>query len=81
MTEEFELGDRVHLSELGRSRMMRGADKHGKIIGYGRTPSVVRVQFDELEYPVSLHRSYLERDRPAQLRLARLAPSRPIQVA
>lgn len=81
MTKELELGDRVHLSELGRSRMMRGADKHGKIVGFGRTPGVVRVQFDELEYPVSLHRTYLEQDRPAQLRLARLAPNCPTQVA
>lgn len=70
MTNEFEIGDRVHLSELGKSRTMRGNDKHGKIIGFGNTPSVVRVQFDELEYPVSLHRSYLELDKRALTRLA-----------
>lgn len=46
---------------------MRKVDRRGSVVGFGATQSVVRVQFDELGHPVSLHRSYIERDARAEL--------------
>ena len=70
----YELGARIRLSALGKSRMMRGADRRGRVIGFGRTDAIVRVQFDEFKCPVSLHHSYVERDKRAEIE-ARLASS------
>jgi hypothetical protein len=37
------------------------------VVGFGKTDSVIRVQFDEFAHPVSLHRSYIERDPRAEI--------------
>ena len=63
----FQVGAHVRLSELGKSRMMRGTDRRGRVVGLGRTETVVRVQFENLHNPVSLHQSYLERDKRAEI--------------
>jgi hypothetical protein len=67
MTKPYELGDRVRLSELGKSRTLKGNDKRGRVVGFGSTDRIIRVKFEELQCPVSLHRSYLERDTRAEL--------------
>ena len=61
--EYFRIGDRVRLSELGRSRMARNRASTAKIVGFGRTETTIRIIFDGSHYPVSIHASYLEKDR------------------
>lgn len=61
--EYFRVGDRVRLSELGRKRMTRNKATTAKVVGFGRTDSRVRIIFDGSSYPVSIHVSYLERDK------------------
>jgi hypothetical protein len=50
--ENFRVGERVRLSDLGRQRMPRSKSTSAKVVGYGRGSA----------YPVSIHISYLERD-------------------
>ena len=47
--------------------MMRKVERRGRVVGFGQTRSVVRVQFDEFDCPVSLHKSYIERDSRAEI--------------
>lgn len=61
--ESFRIGDRVRLSELGKKRMTRNRTTTAKVVGYGRVDTRVRILFDGSSYPVSIHVSYLERDR------------------
>ncbi len=61
--EYFRIGDRVRLSALGRQRMTRNKATTAKVVGFGRTDSRVRIIFDGSSYPVSIHVSYLERDK------------------
>ena len=59
----FQPGDQVRLSKLGESRMKRAPAKIGKVVGAGNrnfSPNIVRVQFDGMKRPVSLHRTYIE---------------------
>ena len=59
----FQPGDTVRLSKLGESRMKRAPAKTGKVVGAGHrnfSPNIVRVQFDGMKRPVSLHRTYIE---------------------
>jgi hypothetical protein len=59
----FQPGDTVRLSKLGESRMKRAPAKTGKIVAAGNrnlSPNIVRVQFDGMKRPVSLHRTYIE---------------------
>jgi hypothetical protein len=59
----FEPGDSVRLSKLGESRMKRAPSKTGKVLGVGvkrLSQDVVRVQFDGMKSPMSLHRTYIE---------------------
>ncbi|MCC8942817.1 hypothetical protein H8A99_42025 [Bradyrhizobium sp. Arg68] len=59
----FQIGDRVHLSELGASRLKKAPSKTGRIVGAGKASKLaVRVLFDGMKTPVSLHQSYLELD-------------------
>jgi hypothetical protein len=59
----FRIGDRIRLSELGRSRMTRIRSTTGKVVGFGRSETILRIVFDGSSYPVSIHSTYLERDR------------------
>ncbi|HKU05375.1 MAG TPA: hypothetical protein VJR30_04835 [Bradyrhizobium sp.] len=59
----FRIGDRVRLSELGKSRMTRSRAKKAKVVGFGRTETTIRVVFDQSSYPVTIHASYLEKDK------------------
>ncbi|MCW5705107.1 MAG: hypothetical protein R3D82_06515 [Xanthobacteraceae bacterium] len=59
----YRIGDRVRLSELGRSRMTRSRATSGRVVGFGRSETTIRIVFDGSNYPVSIHASYLERDR------------------
>jgi hypothetical protein len=74
---QFEFGDYVRLSELGRSRMMRGIERRGRVVGFGRTDSVVRVQFEAIQTPVSLHQKYLELDKRAAIEARMRASNSP----
>jgi hypothetical protein len=61
----FKPGDPIRLSKLGESRIKRAPSKTGTVVrGTGNQRSwsqnAVRVQFDGMKYPVSLHRSYIE---------------------
>ena len=61
--EYFRIGDRVRLSELGRKRMSRNRATTATVVGYGRSETTIRIVFDGSNYPVSIHASYLEKDR------------------
>lgn len=61
--EHFRIGDRVQLSELGRERMPRSKSRTAKVVGFGRSETRIRVVFDGSSYPVSIHVSYLEREK------------------
>jgi hypothetical protein len=61
----FQLGDRVRLSELGRSRAPRSQGKVGRIVKIPKSRSGLRifeVLFDGNKLPTRLHRSYIERE-------------------
>lgn len=58
---ELKVGDRVHLSELGRKRA-RISDKRGIIAGVPKSVTQYRVQWDGLRLPQLIHRTYLERE-------------------
>ena len=62
----LEIGQRVRLSPLGKSRMLRGKGRVGKVLGFGMSPRIVRVQFEDLNGPVSLHQTYIEIAKPNQ---------------
>ena len=57
-------GDPIRLSKLGESRIERAPSKTGTVLrGTGTQRSsqnAVRVQFDGMKNPMSLHRSYIE---------------------
>ena len=57
-------GDPIRLSKLGESRIKRARSKTGMVVrGTGTQRSsqnAVRVRFDGMKNPVSLHRSYIE---------------------
>ena len=55
----FEIGDRVCLSKLGESRIKKPRSRAGKVIGFGSSETRIRVLFDGLSQPTTLHRSYL----------------------
>lgn len=58
---EFEIGDRVRLSALGKQRSPRTPDRTGKILAiFGST---YKVLMDGKVMPVRLHGSYLEKLR------------------
>jgi len=57
---EITIGTRVKLSPLGAVRCPRHADKEGVVVGSGHYPSTVRLIFDDIKSPVSLHRDYVE---------------------
>jgi hypothetical protein len=54
-------GDRISLSELGRSHHPRYTGREGTVIGYSVYPSSLRIIWDELRTPVAIHRNYLQR--------------------
>jgi len=60
----FQPGVSIRLSKLGESRMRRAPSKTGRVLrGTGSQRSsqnAVRVQFDGMKHPVSLHLSYIE---------------------
>jgi hypothetical protein len=62
-SELFEIGDRVCLSRLGESRLKRAPSKAGTVIGFGFSAARVRVRFDGLSQPTTLHETYLEKER------------------
>jgi len=57
---EFSIGDRVDLSELGRSRHPRDKEKKGTIVGQTLYPNSVRIIWDGSRWPVAVHRDYLQ---------------------
>jgi hypothetical protein len=59
----FEIGDRVCLSELGESRLRKPRSKAGTVIGFGFSESRIRVLFDRLSEPTTLHHSYLRKEQ------------------
>ena len=61
--EDFRIGERVRLSALGRERMPRNRATTAKVVGFGRSDTRIRILFDGSRYPVSIHVSYLEKDR------------------
>jgi hypothetical protein len=53
-------GDRVHLSELGRSRHHRDTKKKGTIVGRTQYPNSLRIVWDGSRWPIAVHRNYLQ---------------------
>ena len=59
----FQVGDQVRLSERGASRIKKASSKTGRVVGAGKASKLtIRVLFDGMKCPVSLHQSYLELD-------------------
>jgi hypothetical protein len=58
----FEIGDRVRLSRLGETRIRKPRSKSGMVVGFGFSDTRIRVLFDGLREPTTLHHSYLERE-------------------
>ena len=54
------IGARVKMSQLGKARNPRFADKEGTIVGSSRLNNSVRVLFDGRRTPLSLHPDYVE---------------------
>lgn len=61
---EFQVGDRVRLSELGKSRTPRTKSRGTvvRIPGWTAAQGSVQVLFDGNKEPTKMHRSYLEID-------------------
>jgi len=58
---QFQVGDRVRLSELGRSRTRKDLGPTGTVADMGRAATnSVRVLFDGSRRTVSLHYTYIE---------------------
>jgi len=58
--DEVAIGARFKMSPLGSARSPSLAGKEGIIVGSSRYYSSVRVQFDGIKYPMTLHRDYIE---------------------
>src|SRR5271169_3663022 len=58
--DEVVIGARFKMSPLGSARNPSLAGKEGIIVGSSRYYSSVRVQFDGIKYPMTLHRDYIE---------------------
>jgi hypothetical protein len=56
----FEVGDRIKLSELGKSRSSKATTEYGVVAGIPRGGRSVRVLFDGNKEPTQLHTSYIE---------------------
>jgi hypothetical protein len=61
--KRLEIGDRVCLSKLGESRIKKPHSKAGKVVGVGFSEARVRVLFDGLRRPITLHHSYLNKQQ------------------
>jgi hypothetical protein len=59
--QEFCLGQRVRLSELGRARNPKARTQTGRVVGLP-APSSAEILFDGNKRPTQLHRSYIEVD-------------------
>lgn len=57
---EFEIGDRVRLSDVGRARCPSLHDLAGTVMGHSRMSCSVRVLFDGRRSREVLHMSYVE---------------------
>jgi hypothetical protein len=62
ISEFFEVGDRVRLSELGEARLTRSRESAGLVVGFGHAETRVRVLLDGRVRPVTLHNTYLVRE-------------------
>jgi hypothetical protein len=60
---EFKVGDRVRLSELGKSRS-KAPSRKGVVTGMAKSSSQLWVHWDGLKLAQVIHRSYLEADEP-----------------
>ena len=59
--QEFRVGQRVRLSELGRARTPKARAHTGRVVALP-APSTVEILFDGNKRPTKLHRSYIEID-------------------
>lgn len=57
----FKIGDRVRLSELGRTRYPH-MSKSGTVVGYSNYATSVRIQFDGRQHCTLIHTSYVDKD-------------------
>jgi len=57
----FKIGDRVRLSELGRTRYPH-MSRSGTVVGYSNYATSVRIQFDGRQHYTLIHTSYVEKD-------------------
>ena len=64
VTTDFRVGDRVRLSELGKSRAPRTRIQTGRVVKLPKSKSggtAIGVLFDGNKLPTRLHRTYIER--------------------
>jgi len=54
------LGSSVRLSRLGVERCSKSSGQCGKIVGFSRANGSIRVLFEGMKTPRSLHRTYIE---------------------
>jgi hypothetical protein len=60
--QEFRVGQRVRLSDLGIARSLKSTARIGTVVGLPAASSV-DILFDGNKRPTKLHRSYVEVDR------------------
>jgi hypothetical protein len=64
--DPFKIGDRVCLSKLGESRIKKPRSRAGRVVGFGSSEAKIRVLFDGLSQPTTLHNSYLIKEQEKQ---------------
>jgi hypothetical protein len=74
---QFNVGDRVRLSESGRRRFRLSPARTGVVLGPAKSSTQCRVQWDGVKLQQVIHRSYLERDEPSYGRSPSLSPAKP----
>jgi hypothetical protein len=65
VTTDFRVGERVRLSEVGKSRAPRVRTQTGTVVKIPRTKSggrSVEVLFDGNKLPTRVHRTYIEKE-------------------
>ena len=65
--QEFRVGQRDRMSELGIARSLKSTARFGTVVGLP-APSSVDILFDGNKRPTKLHRSYVEVDQDEMTR-------------
>lgn len=62
-SDDLKLGTRIRISTLGKERLPRISALTGKVVGIARSSQAVRILLDGKKKAITLHHSYIERDK------------------